>query len=127
MFPKSHPLALYPSGFHEKEDFTFFDIETLGLFNRPIILFGVAQISGNQILINQYFLRDIMEESAALMGFLSQINKNSVFMTFNGRTFDIPYTRAGKSIIITTPTASGKTLAFNIPIFERLTHKGIIK
>ena len=28
--------------------------------------------------------------------------------------------RAGKSIIITTPTASGKTLAFNIPIFERL-------
>lgn len=92
-FPKSHPLALYPSGFHEKEDFTFFDIETLGLFNRPIILFGVAQISGDQILINQYFLRDIKEEPAALMGFLSQINKNSVFITFNGRTFDIPYTR----------------------------------
>jgi len=32
----------------------------------------------------------------------------------------IEYLRAGKSIIITTPTASGKTLAFNIPIFERL-------
>lgn len=30
--------------------------------------------------------------------------------------------RAGKNIIITTPTASGKTLAFNIPIFERLDH-----
>lgn len=28
--------------------------------------------------------------------------------------------RAGKNIIITTPTASGKTLAFNIPIFDRL-------
>ncbi|MCL0052356.1 DEAD/DEAH box helicase [Peptococcaceae bacterium] len=28
--------------------------------------------------------------------------------------------RVGKNIIITTPTASGKTLAFNIPIFERL-------
>lgn len=28
--------------------------------------------------------------------------------------------REGKNIIITTPTASGKTLAFNIPIFERL-------
>ncbi|MBT9131293.1 MAG: hypothetical protein DDT42_01552 [candidate division WS2 bacterium] len=92
-FPKSHPLALYPSGFYEKEDFTFFDIETLGLFNRPIILFGVAQISGDQILINQYFLRDIKEEPGALMGFLSQINKNSIFITFNGRTFDIPYTR----------------------------------
>ena len=28
--------------------------------------------------------------------------------------------RAGKNIIITTPTASGKTLAFNLPVFERL-------
>jgi DEAD/DEAH box helicase domain-containing protein len=32
----------------------------------------------------------------------------------------IEYLRAGKNIIITTPTASGKTLAFNIPIFEKL-------
>ena len=28
--------------------------------------------------------------------------------------------RAGKNVIITTPTASGKTLAFNIPVFERM-------
>jgi DEAD/DEAH box helicase domain-containing protein len=28
--------------------------------------------------------------------------------------------RAGKNVVITTPTASGKTLAFNIPIFEKL-------
>jgi len=28
--------------------------------------------------------------------------------------------RNGENVIITTPTASGKTLAFNIPIFERL-------
>ena len=28
--------------------------------------------------------------------------------------------RSGKNVIITTPTASGKTLAFNIPVFERL-------
>src|SRR5512138_3490543 len=27
--------------------------------------------------------------------------------------------RTGKNVIITTPTASGKTLAFNLPIFER--------
>ncbi|HPZ35729.1 MAG TPA: DEAD/DEAH box helicase [Bacteroidales bacterium] len=30
--------------------------------------------------------------------------------------------REGKNIIITTPTASGKTLAFNIPVFEKLYH-----
>jgi DEAD/DEAH box helicase domain-containing protein len=28
--------------------------------------------------------------------------------------------RDGKNVIITTPTASGKTLAFNLPVFERL-------
>ena len=28
--------------------------------------------------------------------------------------------RAGKKVIITTPTASGKTLAFNLHVFERL-------
>jgi DEAD/DEAH box helicase domain-containing protein len=28
--------------------------------------------------------------------------------------------RLGKNVIITTPTASGKTLAFNLPVFERL-------
>ncbi|MFQ6033844.1 MAG: DEAD/DEAH box helicase, partial [Candidatus Bipolaricaulia bacterium] len=28
--------------------------------------------------------------------------------------------RAGENVVITTPTASGKTLAFNLPIFEHL-------
>jgi len=28
--------------------------------------------------------------------------------------------RAGKNVIITTPTASGKTLAFTVPVFERM-------
>jgi hypothetical protein len=92
-FPKSHPLVLYCSGLHDIEDFIIFDIETMGLFTRPIILFGVAQISDNQILINQYLLRDIKEEPAGLLGFLSHVDKNSVFITFNGQTFDIPYIR----------------------------------
>lgn len=92
-FPKSHPLILYSSGLHNKEDFVIFDIETMGLFNRPIILFGVAQISGDHVVINQYLLRTIKEEPAALMGFLSHINAVSAFITFNGRTFDIPYVR----------------------------------
>lgn len=89
--PKSHPLVLYSSALGKKEDFTVLDIETMGLFSRPIILFGVAQVSGTHILISQYFLRSIKEEPAALMGFLSHTNENSIFITFNGRAFDIPY------------------------------------
>jgi len=90
-FPKSHPLVLYSSGLHKKEDFIILDIETMGLFTRPIILFGVAQISDNDMLINQYFVRNIKEEPAALASLLSHFNENCAFITFNGRTFDIPY------------------------------------
>lgn len=32
----------------------------------------------------------------------------------------IDHVRAGRNVIITTPTASGKTLAFNLPVFEKL-------
>lgn len=92
-FPKSHPLVLYSSGLHSKEDFVIFDIETMGLSTRPIILFGIAQISDDQVLINQYLLREIEEEPAALISFLSHLNEKSVFITFNGRRFDIPYVR----------------------------------
>jgi hypothetical protein len=90
-FPKSHPLMLCASGLWKKEDFIILDIETMGFFSRPIILLGVAQVSANYISTHQYFLQNIKEEVAALRGFLSHINRNNVFLTFNGRTFDIPY------------------------------------
>ncbi|MEE8322149.1 MAG: DEAD/DEAH box helicase, partial [Candidatus Bathyarchaeia archaeon] len=32
----------------------------------------------------------------------------------------INYARQGHNVIVVTPTASGKTLAFNIPVFEAL-------
>ncbi len=32
----------------------------------------------------------------------------------------IEHLRSGKNVVITTPTASGKTLAFNLPVFEAL-------
>jgi DEAD/DEAH box helicase domain-containing protein len=32
----------------------------------------------------------------------------------------VDHIRAGRNVIITTPTASGKTLAFNLPVFDKL-------
>jgi hypothetical protein len=89
--PKSHPLVFCCTGLHDPEDFIIFDLETMGLFTRPIILFGVAKVSGNNIFINQYLLRNIKEEPAALIGFLSHLSKGRAFITFNGLTFDVPY------------------------------------
>jgi len=90
-FPKSHPLVFCASGLHKREDFLFVDIETLGLFTRPIILFGVAHFSDEGLTVHQYLLRRVQEEPAALTAVLSHLRDRSAFITFNGRTFDIPY------------------------------------
>ncbi|NYT04661.1 MAG: exonuclease, partial [Candidatus Methanofastidiosa archaeon] len=90
---KSDELVYCCSGFHEKEDFVFFDIETLGLFNRPIILIGLAKFNGENLSINQYFLRDLNQEPAALNEFLSHISQNTVLVSYNGKSFDVPYIR----------------------------------
>ncbi|MDD1679432.1 MAG: ribonuclease H-like domain-containing protein, partial [Methanomicrobiales archaeon] len=71
--------------------FSFLDIETLGIFSRPIILLGLAQIQGDRVHIRQYLLRDIEEEPAALEAAFSRLTESAAFVTFNGRSFDIPY------------------------------------
>lgn len=75
----------------DKENFKFMDIETLGLSNLPIILIGVAEIKDNNIISNQYLLMDKIEEPAVLEGYLSHLDEDSVHVTYNGASFDIPF------------------------------------
>ena len=90
-YPKSHPSALYSSCFSPNENFLFMDIETLGLKGVPLILIGVARFESKQILVDQYLLRNLEEESAALDAFVSHVDEDTVFVSFNGQTFDVPY------------------------------------
>ncbi len=89
--PKSHPLGLHLSSLHDEKNFIIFDIETMGLFTRPIILFGVALPKNKNLEIHQYLLRDISEEPGALLEFISHLEGDSCIVTFNGRSFDVPY------------------------------------
>ncbi len=73
------------------ENFKFMDIETLGLSNVPIILIGVAEIKGSKIISSQYFLREIYEEPAVIEAYLSHLDEDSVHVTFNGKSFDVPF------------------------------------
>lgn len=89
---KSHCSILGTAGMHEPEDFVFFDIETLGLFSRPIILFGMGSLENGQLVVSQYLLRDIGEEEAALLATIEHFSgDHPALVTFNGKAFDLPY------------------------------------
>ena len=89
---RSHPFVLGTAGFFEPKDFVFLDIETLGLFSRPIILFGVGTIEDNKLVVRQYLLRDIDEEPAALAATIGHLScDHPALVTFNGKAFDLPY------------------------------------
>jgi uncharacterized protein YprB with RNaseH-like and TPR domain len=89
---KSHPHVLGTAGLHEPGDYVFLDIETLGLFSRPIILFGVGFLEHGKLVIRQYLLRDIEEEPAALLATMDHFSSDHpALVTFNGKAFDAPY------------------------------------
>ena len=67
------------------------DIETKGLSNVPIILIGVAEIKGNNIIASQYFLRDYADEPNILEAYLNHLDEDSIHVTFNGKSFDVPF------------------------------------
>ena len=76
------------------ENFKFMDIETKGLSNVPIILIGVAEIQKDRIIASQYFLRDYTEEPSVIEAYLSHLDEDSVHVTFNGKSFDVPFIRS---------------------------------
>ena len=89
--PKSHPLLHHLAGFCKDEDFVIIDIETLGLSERPIILLGIATPSKDCVCTKQYLLRDIQDEVSAIWAVVSQLEPHHSMITYNGRSFDIPY------------------------------------
>jgi uncharacterized protein len=89
---KSHMSVLGTAVFHEPEDYVLIDIETLGLFSRPIILFGIGVIENGQLVVRQFLLRDIVEEQAALVATVEHLSGDRpALVSFNGKSFDLPY------------------------------------
>jgi uncharacterized protein YprB with RNaseH-like and TPR domain len=111
--PKSHPLAHYLAGLCNNEDFAIIDIETLGLSERPIILIGIAKPTKKSICTSQFLLRDIPDEPSAIWALISKLEPRSSLITYNGKSFDIPYIKQRLAYY-------GMDASFNNPHFDVL-------
>lgn len=89
--PASHPAGLCLTGIADTEDLLFFDLESMGLFSRPLVLLGLAKPKRDKLLIRQYLIRDITEELAAITKTLQHLKKDRILITYNGRRFDCNY------------------------------------
>jgi uncharacterized protein YprB with RNaseH-like and TPR domain len=75
------------------EEALFLDIETCGLANCPLFLIGTMSVRTDGIRLEQLFARDYAEEAAVLEHLAEMSSAYKMLITFNGKTFDVPYMR----------------------------------
>jgi uncharacterized protein YprB with RNaseH-like and TPR domain len=72
----------------------FLDLETGGLSSSPVFLAGTMHWNGEDFVMRQYFARHYGEEPALLRAVSEQAARFDVLVTFNGRSYDVPFLRA---------------------------------
>lgn len=86
-------LAEIPRFGHKPEEVLFLDIETCGLANCPLFLIGVMYVKDGEARLAQLFARDYSEEQAVLAHLAEFVLPYRALVTFNGKSFDVPYIR----------------------------------
>ena len=76
------------------KDVIFMDLETTGLSSTPLFLIGTMVWEGGDLVVRQYLARDYSEEPAAISLFLENAHRNKLLVSFNGKSFDMPYLQA---------------------------------
>lgn len=74
-------------------DLVFLDTETTGLVGGAgtiAFLIGLGVFTDQGFELRQYFLRDPGEEMSMLLALERDLSERAAFVTFNGRTFDVP-------------------------------------
>jgi hypothetical protein len=92
-YPPSHSRHLASARLFDLSRILFLDIETLGIFQRPIILVGLAFVEDGWLVTDQFLVRAMEEELPALLATGEAIRKRGILVTYNGRAFDVPYLR----------------------------------
>ncbi|NIM20026.1 MAG: hypothetical protein GTO51_07215 [Candidatus Latescibacteria bacterium] len=82
-----------------RERVCFFDIETTGLSTSTyIFLGGMMFLDGDKFLVEQAFARDYEEEGGVLRYIQNRFGAFDAIVTYNGRTFDLPFVRARMAV-----------------------------
>lgn len=71
----------------------YMDIETGGLSAAPVFLVGLCMVGERNLVLRQLFARDYAEERALLAEVARLAAEHDFLVTFNGKTFDVPYLR----------------------------------
>jgi uncharacterized protein YprB with RNaseH-like and TPR domain len=71
----------------------FMDLETTGFSSTPLFRAGAAFRSGGGIGCVQLFARDYSEEKAVIGALDELLARHAYCVTFNGKSFDMPYLR----------------------------------
>ena len=89
----THLAGVVGRGELELEDVIFLDLETTGLGSSPLFLIGTMLCRDGQLAVRQFFARDYSEERPALSLFLAEAADKKLLVSFNGKSFDLPYVR----------------------------------
>lgn len=97
----------------EPEDAIFFDLETTGLAGTPVFLVGAMSWEEDGLVIRQFLARDYAEEPGILSLFLDWAATKKLLVSFNGKSFDLPYVRVRAA-------ATGIPFSLELPHFDLL-------
>lgn len=76
------------------QDVIYVDIEATGLTaGTPLFLIGVMGFWDGDLRVQQLLARDYTEEAALLSYFSNMLAASDVVVSFNGKTYDLPYIR----------------------------------
>ena len=85
-FPELDALAV--SGL---ERALFLDLETGGLSSSPVFLAGTMRWNGEDFVLRQIFARHYGEEAALLEALAEMMPEFDTLVTFNGKSYDLPF------------------------------------
>jgi uncharacterized protein YprB with RNaseH-like and TPR domain len=75
------------------QDVLFVDLETTGLSHTPLFLIGTMVWEDGDLVVHQYLARNFEEEAVVTALFLDAAQEKTLLISFNGRSFDVPYVR----------------------------------